>query len=259
MPHPATTKTDTLKARPTKKARAALRETDLYPAVKRLLEQQGFVVKSEVTDADVVGMKDDDPPIVVELKTRFSLALIHQAIARQKITDTVYVAIPTGSGPRFNAALADNLQLCRRLGLGLMTVNVARGTAKPRLDPKPYHPRGSRKRKSRLLHEFARRVGDPNQGGVNRAPLITAYRQDALRCLRVLDENGPMQVADIVKATHVPKAGRILGDDHYGWFERVARGVYTLTPKGEQARELFADVLTALEETSQPVGAQGPL
>jgi len=31
-----------------------------------------------------------------------------------------------------------------------------------------------------------------------------------------------------------PRAGAILGDDHYGWFERVERGVYALTPAGRQ-------------------------
>jgi hypothetical protein len=26
-----------------------------------------------------------------------------------------------------------------------------------------------------------------------------------------------------------------MADDHYGWFERVERGVYALSPKGELA------------------------
>ncbi|MEL7543880.1 MAG: hypothetical protein AAGJ70_08910, partial [Pseudomonadota bacterium] len=48
-----------------KPARPQLRETDLYPAVKQLLEQQGYKVKGEVANADVVGIKDGDAPIVV--------------------------------------------------------------------------------------------------------------------------------------------------------------------------------------------------
>ena len=42
---------------------------------------------------------------IVELKTGFSLALIHQGIERQKITDAVYIAVPRGTGKGFRAAL----------------------------------------------------------------------------------------------------------------------------------------------------------
>ena len=35
----------------------------------------------------------------------------------------------------------------------------------------------------------------------------------------------------------VPHAGRILQSDVYGWFERVERGVYALSPRGRQALE----------------------
>jgi hypothetical protein len=30
----------------------------------------------------------------------------------------------------------------------------------------------------------------------------------------------------------VPNAGRIVRDNVYGWFKRVERGVYALTPRG---------------------------
>ena len=36
-------------------------------------------------------------------------------------------------------------------------------------------------------------------------------------------------------AADAPKAGMILRDDHYGWFERVGRGRYRLTTAGEAA------------------------
>ena len=71
-----------------------LRETDLYPPVKAWLERQGYEVKSEVGAADVVGVKAAQDPVIVELKTRFSLTLLHQAVARQAVTDNVYVAVP---------------------------------------------------------------------------------------------------------------------------------------------------------------------
>ena len=207
-------------------------ETDLYPPIKAFLEGQGYEVKSEIGPVDVMACRGDDPPVIVELKTGFSLALFHQAIARLSVTDAVYVAIPRGSVKRFLAALKDNKALARRLGLGLITVRLKDGLVEVHLDPGPFAPRKSTKRQARLLREFARREGDPNSGGATRVGLITAYRQDALRCAAHLAQHGPSKGADIRAATGVETATRIMADDHYGWFERVERGVYDLTPRG---------------------------
>ena len=73
---------------------SAIRETDLYPPVKYFLEGQGYEVKAEIADNDVVAIRGDEPPVVVELKTAFTLALVFQGIGRQKLTDQVYLAIP---------------------------------------------------------------------------------------------------------------------------------------------------------------------
>jgi hypothetical protein len=98
------------------------READLYPPIKALLERQGYEVKGEVGAADVVARRGDEDPVIVELKLRFSLSLFHQAIARQAITDLVYIAVPKPKGKQARRMLKDNLSLCRRLGLGLITV-----------------------------------------------------------------------------------------------------------------------------------------
>ena len=142
------------------------RETDLYGPVKALLESQGYTVKGEVGAADIVAMKDGlDEPVIVELKTGFALSLFHQAIERMKLSDAVYVAVPRGTGMPFLRALKANTTLCRRLGLGLITVRLKDGHTQIHLDPAPYAPRQSRPRKARLLKEFARLEGDPNLGG----------------------------------------------------------------------------------------------
>lgn len=213
-----------------------MKETDLYGPVKALLEGQGYEVKGEVGAADVVAVRAvDETPVIVELKTGFALTLFHQAIARQSLTDAVYVAVPHGSGKRWQRSLKENKVLCRRLGLGLMTVRVSDGHLQLHLDPAPYTPRQSKPRKSRLLKEFAKRVGDPNAGGADRqAPLITAYRQDALRIAAHLRAQGACKGSDVAKATGVARATTIMRDDHYGWFEPTeARGVYRLSPRGE--------------------------
>ncbi|NVK13975.1 MAG: hypothetical protein HWE35_07305, partial [Rhodobacteraceae bacterium] len=70
------------------------REDQLYAPVKALLEAQGYAVKGEVGAADVVAVRGAEPPVIVELKLKFSLSLFHQAIARLAITDHVYIAVP---------------------------------------------------------------------------------------------------------------------------------------------------------------------
>ena len=74
-------------------AGVSFKETDLYGPIKQMLEGQGYVVKSEIGAADVVAVRGAEEPVIVELKTGFSLSLFHQAIARQAITDAVYVAV----------------------------------------------------------------------------------------------------------------------------------------------------------------------
>ena len=95
---------------------------------------------------------------------------------------------------------------------------------------------------------IAHRVGDPNTGGTSQRPIVTAYRQDALRCLAVLAEQGPAKAADVAGASGVPRATAIMYRDVYGWFERVERGVYALSPKGQAARRTYAGVLAQLIE-----------
>ncbi len=217
-----------------------MRETELYPAIKSYLEGQGYEVKSEVGACDVVAMRGDAEPVIVEMKTAMSLSLFHQGVARQAVTDAVYIAVPRGSGKRFAKSLKDNLGLCRRLGLGLITVRMRDALVEVHLDPGPYAPRKTKQRRDRLLREFARRVGDPNAGGATRVGLVTAYRQDALRCAQHLSDEGPSKGADVAAATGVAQATRIMAADHYGWFERVSTGIYQLTPKGREGLVTYA-------------------
>jgi len=120
---------------------SSLRETELYGPVKAFLEGQGYEVKGEVGACDVVGIRDGDDPVLVELKLGFSLSLFHQGIARQAVSDDVYIAVPRGTGKRFAQALKSNLGLCRRLGLGLLTVRLRDGFVEAHLDPAPPVPR----------------------------------------------------------------------------------------------------------------------
>ena len=121
------------------------------------------------------------------------------------------------------------------MGLGLITVRLRDNHLEVHCDPGPYAPRKSKPRRSHLLREFARRVGDPNTGGATRVGLVTAYRQDAIRCAQHLADVGPSKGAAVAKATGVKRATTMMRADHYGWFMRVETGIYGLTPKGEAA------------------------
>ena len=210
-----------------------MKETELYGPIKTFLEAQGFEVKSEVCGADVVAMRDGEDPVVVEMKLGFSLALVHQVIERQAVTDMVYAAVPRGQGRGFQASLKRMKKLFRRLGVGLITVRLRDGFVQVHFDPAPFQPRKMKARQNRLLGEFQRRAGDPNVGG-SRNGVVTAYRQDAMRCAAHLAGQGPCKGAEVARETGVEQATRMMRDNHYGWFCKVETGIYDLTPEGRQ-------------------------
>lgn len=220
-------------------------EADLYPAVKAYLEGQGYTVKAEVGACDVMALRAGDPPVIVELKLSFSLALVMQGIARQGLFDLVYLAVPVSSDRGWKLRYKDITGLCRRLGLGLLAVEVGRGTVEAHLDPAPYAPRKNTIKAGLLLREFERRVGDHNRGGSTRVKQMTAYRQDALRCALQLAA-GPCKAATVTKACGVARAAVLMRTDHYGWFERAEHGIYALTAKGFEALVLYKTEIAAL-------------
>jgi hypothetical protein len=233
-----------------KPARAPLREAALYAPVKEFLEARGYEVKGEITGCDLVARRDDEPPIIVELKLRLSLALVLQGVDRLALTERVYLAVPRPASRRRRArALAPDSpairKLCRRLGLGMLLVG-GRRRVEILEEPLPYRPRPAKARALRLADEFDRRVGDANVGGTAGIPLVTAYRQDALRCARALALGGPMRLPALRTAAEVPKAARILQRNVYGWFTRIERGTYALSEGGGVALTRFAAAVGAL-------------
>ena len=206
----------------TRPALTGRREVDLYPPVKAFLERLGFEVKGEVGGCDVVAVRGEEPPVIVELKLRFTLGLVLQAVDRLPVAETVYVAVPADAARRKGIR-----PLCRRLGLGLLVVHGPGRAVEVAVEPGPYHPRRDRRRTTRLLGEHSRRRGDPTPGGATRVPIMTAYRQEALRIAAALG-GGTATVGQLRERAAAPHAGRILARDPYGWFERVERGTYRL-------------------------------
>ena len=208
-------------------------ETSLYLPVKSFLEKAGYVVKGEVGGCDLVGLSNDNPPVVVvaELKLSFNLELILQAVDRATISNEVWIAARISSSGKGRESDKRYRNLCRRLGVGMLgisdagEVSVIVGSVSPM-------PRTDPKRRSRLMREHQKRRGDPVLGGGTRTPIMTAYRQQALACAATLTA-GPLRVRDI--RTNAPDAGKILLSNVYGWFERLDRGVYALTEAGRIA------------------------
>ena len=207
-------------------------ETTLYAPVKRYLERLGFTVKGEVCGCDLVALRGEEPPIVVigELKSAFSLELVLQGVNRTAACDEVWLAV-RAAGRRGRLRDPRVHKLCRFLGFGLLGVSPS-GFVEVLVEPRPWRPRQDTRRRARLIHEHRTRHGDPALGGSTRSPIMTAYRQQALACAAFL-AGGPRRTRDIRSA--MPNASSILLRNVYGWFTRVQRGVYTLTPEGASA------------------------
>ena len=231
-----------------------MKETDLYPAIKAFLEAQGYEVKSEICTCDVVGKRGDEEPVIVEMKVGFTLPLILQGVDRLAISDTVYLAFGIksekgGKNSLWRKHKKSIKKMCRRLGLGLISVHLhdaREDVVEVHLDPQSYTPRKNKKRSQKLLREFELRAGDPNEGGITRRSIVTAYRQDALRCLKFLQDNGATKISVLRDATGVERAAGILQNNHYEWFARVERGTYEITPEGKEGLKKFKDALKSL-------------
>jgi hypothetical protein len=208
-------------------------ETSLYLPVKRFLEKLGFTVKGEIGGCDLVALSGDDPPIVVvgELKLTFNLELILQAVDRAGACDEVWIAAKMSMRGKGRESDARYRNLCRRLGFGMLGITSS-GEVEVLVQPPIAAPRRNPKKRSRLVAEHNRRKGDPVMGGSARAPIMTAYRQQALACATALSA-GPRRVRDL--RADIPDAGKILLHNVYGWFDRAERGIYVLTEAGRAA------------------------
>ena len=74
-----------------------VRETELHPPVKAFLEAQGYAVKGEVESCDLVAVRGDEAPVIVELKTSSTLGLVVPVFRRR---DVDVLERPLGPGER---------------------------------------------------------------------------------------------------------------------------------------------------------------
>ena len=223
-----------------------MKETDLYPLLKKYFETKGFIVLAEVNNIDLVAKKDD-LLIIVEMKTQLNLKLIHQGCQRQKINDNVYLAVPRIDNKK---TLKERTHILRRLNLGLLLVDLNNETVEAVIDPKEFIFRRSKKYKQKLLKEMSQRTTNINVGGTNKSKIVTSYRETAIKIAYYLID-GEKTTKMLREETGIQNCTSYLQKNYYNWFERVSRGIYKLTNQGLtellEYKDLF-EVLNLIEK-----------
>jgi hypothetical protein len=183
----------------------------------------------------------------LELKKSFNIPLLLQGIDRLRLSDQVYVAfeLPRKGKAPHGASWTELRRMCQMLGLGVLTVQFYK-TRKPKVEvvchPEPYTPRNNKRAARLVVQEFRERGDDYNVGGSTQRKLMTAYREKALHCAWLLQQHGPLSPRKLKELTGSSKVSSFLQKNYYRWFQRISRGVYRITPQGEEALQTFAHV-----------------
>lgn len=226
-----------------------LKEEDLYNPIKKYLSNLGYLVRSEVKKCDVIALKDNII-LGVEMKLSLNLDVILQATIRQRVVDFVYIAIPKKNTLLYSKRFKNLQYLLRRLEIGLLLVSVHNDNYRVEeyLSPKPFSRnmsmKLSNKKRKGLVKEFNERSGDFNIGGSVRKKLVTAYREKAIHIMALLLEHKSLSIKELKElGTDKEKTSKILQDNHYDWYKRVSRGVYTLSEKGISESKDYKEIL----------------
>jgi hypothetical protein len=207
-------------------------ETDLYQPVKSFFESQGYTVKAEINDIDILAIKEDIT-IAIELKVKISLKLIYQVIERQKLVDNVFLAIPKDSYKSHQNSIKHFQLLLKRLNLGLILIDEKR--VEVVFEPNHYDLNKSKslnkRRKEKLLNTFNNLNSDPNKGG-SKGKRMTVYKQNAIKIASLLAVKPGLSPKEIINETGVLNTQSILQKNFYGWFQKSSYASYLLTEKG---------------------------
>jgi len=219
------------------------KEADMYAPLKAHFTGLGYEVKAEVKGIDVVIVKDERTT-AIEMKKSFNMSLIFQALDAQKAAGGAFVAIPRSAFVRNRGQI---LHILEKLGLGLLTVAMDSPLRLVEVHLAPNMTAGRNTKASRaLIAEFNGRNFDDNIGGTKGEKLMTAHKERCLQIACALEKAGTSSPAALVRDyACYEKTGQILRINHYGWFEKVSKGVYALSWQGHEALEspMFARVV----------------
>lgn len=217
-----------------------IKEVDLWKPINDYLINEGYKVRSEVNYCDISAIRGDEL-VIVELKKNLSVDLLLQGVKRQKLADSVYIAIPKPKKMIFTSKWRDICYLIRRLELGLILVSFKgeKSFIEIPILPKEFDLSKSKamnkKKRANLIKEVNSRQYDLNVGGSTGKKLVTSYRESAIFIACCLDKYGAMSPKRLRSyGTDEKKTLSILYDNHYGWFNKVSRGVYDLSDEGRK-------------------------
>lgn len=206
-------------------------ETDLYMPVKSLLESMGASVKGEIADIDIFALMPDGKSIAVEMKLHLNLDVIVQAVLRQKVADSVYIAVPSPKKSMLRRWHNIGIVL-RRLEIGLITVK--KDGAKVTFPPGGYDREAARKRsagkRESIEKEFSLRHGDLNTGGT-KGKKITVYREKSILIAEIVKKCKEVTARELSVKTKNPDAEKIVKRNVYGWFLKCGDNI-SLSERG---------------------------
>ncbi|ERI93077.1 hypothetical protein HMPREF1982_01898 [Clostridiales bacterium oral taxon 876 str. F0540] len=223
-------------------------ESDLWKPVRDLFIDKGYTVRSEVKDCDIVAIKGEEL-VIIELKRNLSVDLLSQAVKRQKSADLVYIAVPKPKRLIGNSKWKDICHLIRRLELGLILVAFKgdKAIVEIAIEPIPFDRIKSinmgKRRRDNIIKEANSRYEDFNIGGSKGRKLVTAYRESAVFiacCLKKVGNLSPKQLTKL--GTDEKKTSSILRENHYGWFVKIERGIYSISDKGQEALKEYREL-----------------
>lgn len=225
-------------------------EEDMYALVRDHFLELGFTVHGEVKACDIAALKDDTL-VILELKKSLSMELLLQAVKRQRIGDLTYLCIPKPKNYARNRKFQDMLYLLKRLSLGLIFCDPTQELLEVVLEPQEFDMARSRKaqsaRRGQLMKEIRGRTTSLNTGGSRGRKLMTAYREDTIRLLWLASRQPTIAPKDGT-SRGIRKAGSMLRDNHYGWFEKTGRGQYRMTSLGAQALADYREIIPLLTD-----------
>jgi hypothetical protein len=235
-------------------------EVDLYKPIQQHFKKLGYDVYGEVNDCDLTAVKENEL-IIVELKLHLNIELLVQAAKRQRLTEQVYIAVPK---PGYNLRSKKWMDIChliKRLELGLILVSFQKSgtTLEIKFHPGAFDRKRSlqqgKKKRISLLSEIEGRHGDYNIGGSSSTKIMTAYKESCIHIARCLDRYGPLTPKVLRQMGTGDKTLSILNKNYYGWFDRIQRGTYSLSKKGEMELREFTKVIQYFDPTIQEAGA----
>lgn len=225
-------------------------ESDLFLPIKKHFETMGFVVDGEVGGLDML-LKKDDEHIAIELKNDLNLKVMIQAAKRQKLFESVYVAVWSPKN-LVTKTFKDKVYLINRLGIGLILVSKRTKRVNVYQEPIMHsvenYRKMNRKRKKKIVDEFDKRKIKKNVGGVTKQKILTAYKEDSLLVLDQIYNNGSMKAAEIKKETGIDRAYGIVYNNHYGWFIKEGKGMYGMSSDGKLAYDEHEPLIAEMKK-----------